>query len=51
MTGADLGLADSYINGDFSFDDEDNGLLNLLMVNIYLFTYCLYVCIGLVFFC
>ncbi|KAK2643734.1 hypothetical protein Ddye_018929 [Dipteronia dyeriana] len=31
MTEADLGLADSYINGDFSFVDKDEGLLNLIM--------------------
>lgn len=32
MTQADLGLADAYINGDFSFVDKDRGLLNLFMV-------------------
>ena len=32
MTEADLGLADSYINGDFSFVDKDEGLLNLFLV-------------------
>ncbi|KAA3485372.1 tuberculostearic acid methyltransferase UfaA1-like [Gossypium australe] len=32
MTEADLGLADSYINGDFSFVDKKDGLLNLVMV-------------------
>ncbi|KAM7253007.1 hypothetical protein ACFE04_025625 [Oxalis oulophora] len=32
MTQADLGLADAYINGDFSFVDKENGLLNLIMV-------------------
>ncbi|KAH9764165.1 Amino oxidase domain-containing protein [Citrus sinensis] len=31
MTEADLGLADSYINGDFSFVDKDEGLLNLFL--------------------
>ncbi|EPS65744.1 cyclopropane fatty acid synthase, partial [Genlisea aurea] len=31
---ADLGLADAYINGDFSFVDEDEGLLNLFMIFI-----------------
>lgn len=33
MTQADLGLADAYINGDFSFVDKDAGLLNLFMVS------------------
>lgn len=32
MTQADLGLADAYINRDFSFIDKDKGLLNLFMV-------------------
>ncbi|KAK6122790.1 hypothetical protein DH2020_043468 [Rehmannia glutinosa] len=32
-TEADLGLADAYINGDFSFVDKDEGLLNLFMSN------------------
>lgn len=32
MTEADLGLADSYINGDFSFVDKHQGLLNLFQV-------------------
>lgn len=32
MTQADLGLADAYINGDFSFVDKERGLLDLLMV-------------------
>lgn len=32
MTQADLGLADAYINGDFSFVDKDRGLLNLFQV-------------------
>ncbi|KAL1294787.1 hypothetical protein AAHE18_19G164900 [Arachis hypogaea] len=34
MTEADLGLADAYINGDFSLDDKDNGLLNLFLIFI-----------------
>ncbi|KAK8571928.1 hypothetical protein V6N12_027996 [Hibiscus sabdariffa] len=34
MTEADLGLADAYINGDFSFVDKKDGLLNLLMILI-----------------
>ncbi|QHN78394.1 Tuberculostearic acid methyltransferase [Arachis hypogaea] len=34
MTQADLGLADAYINGDFSLDDKDEGLLNLFMIFI-----------------
>ncbi|CAK9324087.1 unnamed protein product, partial [Citrullus colocynthis] len=34
MTQADLGLADAYINGDFSFRDKDEGLLNLILVLI-----------------
>ncbi|KAB5545134.1 hypothetical protein DKX38_013246 [Salix brachista] len=34
MTQADLGLADAYINGDFSFVDKDEGLLNLFMILI-----------------
>ncbi|KAJ4722774.1 Cyclopropane-fatty-acyl-phospholipid synthase [Melia azedarach] len=34
MTEADLGLADSYINGDFSLVDNENGLLNLFMILI-----------------
>ncbi|CAN8258363.1 unnamed protein product [Cochlearia groenlandica] len=34
MTQADLGLADAYINGDFSFVDRDSGLLNLIMILI-----------------
>lgn len=33
-TQADLGLADAYINGDFSFVDEEDGLLNLFMILI-----------------
>ncbi|XP_038888566.1 uncharacterized protein LOC120078371 [Benincasa hispida] len=34
MTQADLGLADAYINGDFSFMDKNEGLLNLILVLI-----------------
>ncbi|XP_040365275.1 tuberculostearic acid methyltransferase UfaA1 [Rosa chinensis] len=34
MTQADLGIADAYISGDFSFDDKDRGLLNLFMLLI-----------------
>ncbi|KAJ7954670.1 Cyclopropane-fatty-acyl-phospholipid synthase [Quillaja saponaria] len=34
MTQADLGLADAYINGDFSFVDKSKGLLNLFMILI-----------------
>ncbi|KAH9764184.1 Amino oxidase domain-containing protein [Citrus sinensis] len=34
MTQADLGLANSYINGDFSFIDKDEGLLNLFLIVI-----------------
>ncbi|OMP01711.1 Mycolic acid cyclopropane synthase [Corchorus capsularis] len=34
MTEADLGLADAYINGDFSFIDIDRGLLNLFLIFI-----------------
>ncbi|CAI9118090.1 OLC1v1019608C1 [Oldenlandia corymbosa var. corymbosa] len=33
-TQADLGLADAYINGDISFVDKDEGLLNLFMICI-----------------
>lgn len=32
VTQADLGLADAYINGDFSVVDKDKGLQNLFMV-------------------
>lgn len=32
MTQADLGLADAYINGDYSFVDKDQGLLHLFTV-------------------
>lgn len=31
-TEADLGLADAYINGYFSFADKREGLLNLFLV-------------------
>ncbi|KAK7343997.1 hypothetical protein VNO77_13179 [Canavalia gladiata] len=34
MTQADLGLADAYINRDFSFVDKDEGLLNLILILI-----------------
>ncbi|KAK2972212.1 hypothetical protein RJ640_002616 [Escallonia rubra] len=34
VTEADLGLADAYINGDFSFVDKKEGLLNLFMMLI-----------------
>ncbi|KAJ6318786.1 hypothetical protein OIU76_014187 [Salix suchowensis] len=34
MTQADLGLADAYINGDISFVDKDEGLVNLFMILI-----------------
>ncbi|KAG7583083.1 S-adenosyl-L-methionine-dependent methyltransferase [Arabidopsis suecica] len=34
MTQADLGLADAYINGDFSFFNKETGLLNLIMILI-----------------
>ncbi|XP_038722458.1 tuberculostearic acid methyltransferase UfaA1-like isoform X1 [Tripterygium wilfordii] len=34
ITQADLGLADAYINGDFSFIDKDEGILNFIMVLI-----------------
>ncbi|KAL4643626.1 hypothetical protein ACB092_02G106100 [Castanea dentata] len=33
MTRADLGLADAYIDGDISFNDENEGLLNLFLSN------------------
>lgn len=36
MTQADLGLADAYINGDFSFVDNDAGLLNFFLVSIHI---------------
>jgi len=31
-TQADIGLADAFIHGDFSFVDKHEGLLNLIMV-------------------
>ncbi|KAL1224825.1 putative (S)-tetrahydroprotoberberine N-methyltransferase 2 [Cardamine amara subsp. amara] len=34
MTQADIGLADAYISGDFSFVDKDSELLNLIMILI-----------------
>ncbi|WCJ25944.1 Cyclopropane-fatty-acyl-phospholipid synthase [Euphorbia peplus] len=34
MTRGDVGLADAYIDGDFSLPDEDNGLLNLFTLMI-----------------
>ncbi|XWS39151.1 hypothetical protein CRYUN_Cryun18bG0025500 [Craigia yunnanensis] len=34
MKEADIGLADAYINGDFSFVDKEEGLLNLLRILI-----------------
>ncbi|VVA98570.1 unnamed protein product [Arabis nemorensis] len=34
MTRADVGLADAYIDGDFSFVDKETGLLNLIMILI-----------------
>ncbi|XP_038906724.1 tuberculostearic acid methyltransferase UfaA1-like isoform X2 [Benincasa hispida] len=34
MMQADLGLANAYINGDFSFVDKDDGLLNFILVLI-----------------
>ncbi|KAE9612107.1 putative cyclopropane-fatty-acyl-phospholipid synthase [Lupinus albus] len=34
MTQADLGLADSYINGDFTFVDKNSGLLNFFLILI-----------------
>ncbi|XP_055813748.1 uncharacterized protein LOC129883174 isoform X2 [Solanum dulcamara] len=33
-TQADLGLADAFIHGDFSFADKNEGLLNLIMIFI-----------------
>ncbi|XP_021752422.1 uncharacterized protein LOC110717930 [Chenopodium quinoa] len=33
-TQADLGLADAFINGDFTFVDKNDGLLNLFMIFI-----------------
>ncbi|KAK7856523.1 hypothetical protein CFP56_022628 [Quercus suber] len=34
MTNADLGLADAYIDGDISFNDNNEGLLNLFLVRL-----------------
>ncbi|KAL0718892.1 hypothetical protein Bca4012_068215 [Brassica carinata] len=34
MTRADVGLADAYISGDFSFVDKELGMLNLIMILI-----------------
>ncbi|EOY06147.1 Cyclopropane-fatty-acyl-phospholipid synthase [Theobroma cacao] len=34
MTEAGLGLADAFINGDFSFTDKEEGLLNLFIILI-----------------
>ncbi|KAJ8768382.1 hypothetical protein K2173_021535 [Erythroxylum novogranatense] len=34
MTRVDIGLADAYIDGDFSLIDQDEGLLNLVLVLI-----------------
>ncbi|XP_022932947.1 uncharacterized protein LOC111439562 isoform X2 [Cucurbita moschata] len=34
MTEADLGLADAYINGEFSLMDKEEGLLNLILLLI-----------------
>lgn len=34
MTRADIGLADAYIDADFSFVDKNEGLLNLVQVII-----------------
>lgn len=33
MTRSDIGLADAYIDGDFSFDDEHEGLFNFVRVS------------------
>ena len=32
--GADLGLADAFIDGDISFKDENEGLQNLFLVRL-----------------
>ncbi|KAL0433244.1 UNVERIFIED_CONTAM: Sphingolipid C9-methyltransferase 1 [Sesamum latifolium] len=45
-TEADLGLADAYISGDFSFVDKNEGLLNLFMISVFL-TSCLVIITGL----
>ncbi|XVF66426.1 hypothetical protein PTKIN_Ptkin10aG0034600 [Pterospermum kingtungense] len=34
MTEADLGLADAFIQGDFTFEDKEEGLLNLILIII-----------------
>ncbi|KAF3951868.1 hypothetical protein CMV_022521 [Castanea mollissima] len=34
MTNADLGLADAYIDGDMSFNDNNEGLLDLFLILI-----------------
>ncbi|XVF62803.1 hypothetical protein PTKIN_Ptkin09bG0037600 [Pterospermum kingtungense] len=34
MTEADLGLADAFIHGDFTFQDKEHGLLNLFLIFI-----------------
>ncbi|XVF28548.1 hypothetical protein REPUB_Repub15cG0039200 [Reevesia pubescens] len=34
LTEADLGLADAYIHGDFTFEDKEQGLLNLFLIFI-----------------
>ncbi|XWS08749.1 hypothetical protein CRYUN_Cryun40dG0027900 [Craigia yunnanensis] len=34
MTEADLGLADAFIHGDFTFEDKEQGLLNLFLIFI-----------------
>ena len=47
MTQADLGLADAYINGDFSFVDKDEGLLNLILVSILIWIFQWVVSLGL----
>ncbi|KAL5834569.1 hypothetical protein ACOSQ4_014066 [Xanthoceras sorbifolium] len=33
MTEIDIGLADSYIDGDFSFENKDEGIMKLIMGN------------------
>ncbi|GKB74566.1 cyclopropane-fatty-acyl-phospholipid synthase [Tanacetum coccineum] len=35
VTKADLGLGEAYVNGDFSFTDNTEGLYNLIMVNLW----------------
>lgn len=34
-TRQDLGLADAYVDGDFSFVDPKEGLLNFLLVSLF----------------